>query len=66
MDGDKINNASQAILDACVAADDPVVKLYAELHRLRVGGGWSEVELHRLQMLLLESVKQIADNRRPD
>jgi hypothetical protein len=66
VDNDRINQAAQKILDACLSADDPVATLHVELKRLRVGGGWTELELHRLQVLLLDTAKRISENRRAD
>jgi hypothetical protein len=63
MDNAKINWAAQEIIQACLAADDPVACLHAELDQRRAAGGWSELELHRLQVILLDTAKQIASNR---
>lgn len=63
VDNARINAAAQGIIQACLIADDPVFYLHAELVRLRDTGGWSEIELHRLQLILLDTAKQIAGNR---
>jgi hypothetical protein len=63
VDNAKINTASQEILQTCLSADDPVASLHAELDRLRATGEWAELELYRLQMILLDMAKQIVDKR---
>jgi hypothetical protein len=59
----RINAAAQEILQAYLAANDPVATLYIELDRLRKTGDWFELELKRLEVLLLESAKQINKDR---
>ena len=60
MDSMKINSTVQSLLDACFAADDPVACLDGELVRLRATGEWSELEIHRLKNMTLETRKAIA------
>ena len=57
----RINSISQEILHACLSAEDAVACLYVELDGLRATGDWSEIELRRLQVLLLDTAKGIAD-----
>jgi len=60
MDSMKINTTVQSLLDACVAADDPIACLSFELDRLRATGEWSEFEIHRLQNMALSARKDTA------
>jgi hypothetical protein len=63
MDNDKINNAAGRILTACLEADDAVACLHAEIDRLRFTSQWTNLELRRLQEILLDQARQIARER---
>jgi hypothetical protein len=63
MDNEKINSAAQRLLTACLEAHDPVASLHAEIDRLRSTGEWTNLELRRLQEIMLDQAQQIACNR---